>query len=291
MKKLVLFIVLMSSLISFGQEYQIEIRLVDEAIGYPTGDPIPGYDAVSNDDGLNDIFQAYQATAYYPAYGQTYIPQWENRTHFVLCDGCDINAFEQALIDYSTVVENTIQCQPYTVNALYVELITLNNGTNTGNTTPDGVVITDNDDLNGIFEDFDVLYYEPGFPSSTDPNLQRTYVAACDCDASQLKPVLELETETIDNVFGPLNYVVLDIEDTKKLDFSFYPNPVDDTIVINSSEDIASFELVNILGQSIFKVASEEELNLHIYSLTAGNYFLRVITNTGATDTFRLLKK
>ena len=123
--------------------------MVDENIGYPTGDPIPGYDAVSSDPGLNDIFEAYQATAYYPGYN--YIPQWDNRTHFILCDGCDINAFEQALIDYSSVVENTIQCQPYTMNALYVKLITLNNGTNTGNTTPDGVVITDNDDLNRIY--------------------------------------------------------------------------------------------------------------------------------------------
>jgi hypothetical protein len=99
------------------------------------------------------------------------------------------------------VVEITIQCQPYNINTLYVELITLNNGTNTRNTTPDGVVITDNDDLKIIFEDFDVLYNEPGFPSSTNPNLQRTYVAACDCDASQLKPVLALEA--IENVEGP----------------------------------------------------------------------------------------
>jgi hypothetical protein len=277
----------MSGLISFGQEYQIEIRLVDENIGYPTGDPIPGYDAVSSDPGLNDIFEAYQATAYYPGYN--YIPQWDNRTHFILCDGCDINAFEQALIDYSSVVENTIQCQPYTMNALYVKLITLNNGTNTGNTTPDGVVITDNDDLNRIFEDFQVLYYEQSFPSI--PSLARVFTTACDCNASELKLTLELETETIELVDGPLGYAILDVEENQKLDFSFYPNPVDDTIIINSSEDIASFELVSLLGQSMFKVATEEQLNFHISLISQGNYFLKVVTSNGATDTFRLLKK
>jgi hypothetical protein len=287
MKKIIFFIVLMSGLLSFGQEYQIEIRLVDENIGYPTGDPIPGYDAVSNDSGLNDIFETYQATAYYPGYN--YIPQWDNRTHFILCDGCDINAFEQALTDYSSVVENTIQCEPYRMNALYVKLITLNNGTNTGTTTPDGVVITDNAELNVIFEDFGVLYYEQSFPSI--PSLERVFTTACDCNASELKLILELETDTIELVDGPLGYAILDVEENQKLDFSFYPNPFDDTIIINSSEDIASFELVNMLGQSMFKVATEEQLNFHTSSVSQGNYFLRVITTSGATDTFRLVKK
>ena len=66
---------------------------------------------------------------------------------------------------------------------------------------------------------------------------------------------------------------------------------MDDTIVINSSEEIASFELINLLGQSLFKVNTEEKLNFHISSVSVGNYFLKVISNSGTTDTFRLLKK
>jgi hypothetical protein len=55
--------------------------------------------------------------------------------------------------------------------------------------------------------------------------------------------------------------------------------------------DIQSFEQVNILGQSMFKVASKEPLNFNISSLRAGDYFLKVNTTIGATDTFRLLKE
>jgi hypothetical protein len=97
------------------------------------------------------------------------------------------------------------------MNALYARLITLDNGINTGNTTPDGAVIKDNDDLNVIFEDFDVLYYERAFSTIQNPDLQRVYVASCDCDAGQLKLVLELETETIELVDGPLGYDILDL--------------------------------------------------------------------------------
>jgi hypothetical protein len=96
-----------------------------------------------------------------------------------------------------------------------------------------------------------------------------------------------LQKKVFNNLFLSLNKIVRD----ERLDFSFYPNPVDDTIIINSSEDIASFELVSLLGQSMFKVATEEQLNFHISLVSQGNYFLKVVTSNGATDTFRLLKK
>ncbi|GHC58060.1 T9SS type A sorting domain-containing protein [Ulvibacter litoralis] len=288
MKKYIFLAVVLSNFLLFGQQYQIELRLVDATVGYPIGNPIPGYTPESNDSGLNDIFAAFDASVYYPGY--SYIPEWYDRTHFILCDGCDINAFEQALMNYSSVIENTIQCAPHTMNALYVKLITLDNGTNTGTTTSSGAVITDNDDLNIIFEDFDVLYFEPAFPSG-GTQFERTYIAACDCNASELKPLLELETETIELVEGPLGYAILANEEFEALDFQFYPNPVEDKLIINSTEDITSFEVLNLLGRTLFKVSTEEKLNAMISSLSSGPYFLKVTANRGVSETFKLLKK
>ena len=166
MKKLVFFAIMLVQFVVMAQVYQLEIRLVDANVGYPTGDWSNGYPATSNDSGLNTIFTTYNATGYIPGGGQTYIPQYIDRTHFVKCDGCDINAFEQDLVNYSAVVENINHCEVDTVNALYTVLVNLNNGTNTGMTTPDGIVITNNAALNLIFEDFKVMYYEIAFPGT-----------------------------------------------------------------------------------------------------------------------------
>ena len=291
MKKLVFLAIMLIQFVLPAQNYQLEIRLVDANVGYPTGDWSNNYPATSNDSGLNSIFTTYNAISYIPGNGQTYITQYIDRTHFVQCTGCDVNAFEQALINYSAVVENINHCELNTVNALYVLLISLDNGTNTGTTTSEGIVITDNAELNIIFEDFKVMYYEQAFPSSQNQTLLRVYTAACDCDARLLKPVLELETETIEDVEGPLGIVFLANEDFENLDFEFYPNPVGDNIIINSKEDIESFELFNLLGQSMFKADTEEQLKSDILLLSSGNYLLKVITKSGATETFRLLKK
>ena len=79
-----------------------------------------------------------------------------------------------------------------------------------------------------------------------------------------MKAVLELEIETISGVEGPLGLAVLANEEFEHLDFQFYPNPVGDNIIINSSEEIESFELINLLGQSMFKADTEEQLKSQI---------------------------
>jgi hypothetical protein len=285
MTNLLLLVTFLSAFALFGQEYQIEIRLVDENIGRPGSNSGQNYPAESNDVGLNNIFSAFNATHYYP--GHNYIEQWRDRTHFVICEGCDINAFEQALIDYSSVVENTIQCPPGTQNALYVRLISLDNGTNTGNTTPEGIVITDNEDLNLIFVNYSVMYYESSFgPPNPFPRL---FTAACDCNASELLPILEAETETIESV-TQLGYVILDVSDNEKLDFEMFPNPVDDVVSIQTTEDIKSFEIFNMLGQTMGKVTSIAALNTTIPVLKAGIYFLRINTFEGVTGVYRFIK-
>lgn len=289
MKKITLLIILFGSIAAFSQEYQIQLRLVDAEVGYPTGDPLDNYPAISNDNGLNAILNTYGADHYYPGYNP--VPDWEFRTHFVTCVGCDINQLEQALDNYSSVIEHTVQNEPGLIaNSLYVKLVDLNNGNNTGNTTPEGIVITNNAVLNAIFVDYTVLYFEQAFPNFQDPELRKIFQLGCDCSAADLKPILDAET-TIIEYTERQGYAILGTEDLKDMDFKIYPNPVGDKVVIDSSEKITSYEIYNTLGQSIFKATSEENLNAFLPSLSSGMYLFNLVTESGKRQNLRFLKK
>lgn len=289
MKKITLIFILFYNLTLFGQEYEIQIRLVDGEIGYPIGGNY--YEPISNDAGLNNIFDTYGATAYISSPGSNGVPEWSDRTHHVQCNGCDINQFEQALDNYNAVVERADQTEPGTQsNGLFILLLDLDNGNTTGNTTPEGIVITNNNVLNSIFVDYTVLHFEQAYPSSQNPDVLRAFFLGCDCMAVDLKPILEAETGIIEAA-EQMDYVVLDIADVESLDFQFYPNPVEDNIVINSSEKIGSYEIINLFGQSIFKGASSESINEYLPSISVGTYLLKVMTDSGKQQTLRFIKK
>ncbi len=267
----------------FSQEYQIQLRLVDSQVGYPTGDPIDDdYSAVSNDEGLNAIFQNYSATHYYP--GDDFIPEWQNRTHFVLCDGCDINQFEQDLLNYDAVIAGTFQSEPYLMaNNLYVKLLDANNGNPTGDTTSEGNVITTNAAMNTLFETHNVVYFENSYAETY-------YHLGCNCIATDLYNELNSLADVIENV-DFAGYVVLNTPSYEALDFKLYPNPVGDNISINSSEKINSYEIISPLGQSLIKGNSEAGINEYLPSLSTGTYFLKVNTDAGKTQILRFIKK
>ncbi len=192
--------------------------------------------------------------------------------------------------NYSSVIEHTVQNEPgYIANALYVKLVDLENGYNTGDTNPEGIVITNNTTLNTIFVDYNVLYFEQAFPNM-NPELQKVFQLGCDCKAVDLGPILEDETDIVENTERQ-GYAILGIESLDKLDFQFYPNPVEDNIVINSSEKIVSYEIITAIGQSIFKGNSSDNINQYLPSLPTGTYLLRVMTDSGKQQTFRFIKK
>lgn len=283
MKKITLLAFLLCNLIMLGQEYQIQIRLVDSEVGRPTGNPIDDdYEAVSDDPGLNAIFQNYNATHYYPGYD--FDPEWENRTHFVLCDGCDVNQFEQDLLDYNTVIAGTFQSEPgLTANNLYVKLLDANNGNPTGEITPNGNIITTNAAINALFETYNVVFYEYFFG-------EVHYTLGCNCQAADLLNELTALTDVVD-YSERVGYAILDTPTYNKQILTLSPNPVENNMIINSSEKINSYEIVNTLGQSIFKGNSSENINEFLPSLAQGTYLLNVITGSGKQETLRFIKK
>ncbi|REC46280.1 T9SS type A sorting domain-containing protein [Chryseobacterium pennipullorum] len=69
---------------------------------------------------------------------------------------------------------------------------------------------------------------------------------------------------------------------------SVYPNPTQDYFLVKSKDDVLTLELTNNLGQNIFK--SEKTTKLEVYSIPAGNYFLKVKT-AKEEKTFKVIKK
>ena len=74
-------------------------------------------------------------------------------------------------------------------------------------------------------------------------------------------------------------------------DFSFYPNPAGDKLTVNSSSEIESIEIHNILGQQVLKQKIEAlSASIDLANLSAGNYILFASVN-GEKGSFKLIKQ
>ena len=292
MKKILLIGLVLVTFQIKAQQQQIQILLVDAEVGYPIGQPDvpPYYEAVSNDPGLNAIFQMHNATHYYPGY-ETCVEFWQGRVHYVLCEGCDVNQFESDLQNYSAAIEKTYQTEPYsTANTMYVKLWDGENGNPTGNTTPEGIIITTNSEINEIFIDHTVLCFERAFPTTTNPELMKVYNLECDCYAEDLGPALEALVDVVEYTERK-GFVILETSDFSKLDFTIVPNPTNNTIKVQTSESIELYTLMDILGNHLLETPTLEALNELLPTLASGTYFLQVRTTDHRSSIYKLLKK
>jgi hypothetical protein len=83
---------------------------------------------------------------------------------------------------------------------------------------------------------------------------------------------------------------LLIVEDFDKNNFSFYPNPANEFINLESSNTIESVEIYSILGQKmIMKTIKATNSNLNISHLPSGNYILKIFSNH-TVNAFKLKK-
>ncbi|MDI1234430.1 MAG: T9SS type A sorting domain-containing protein [bacterium] len=77
----------------------------------------------------------------------------------------------------------------------------------------------------------------------------------------------------------------LNIKTLKKADFSLFPNPAKENLVINSnSANSGQFTIVNLLGETILSGAFENGKPIDTSSLTTGIYCVNVIDGTSVTS-------
>jgi len=78
--------------------------------------------------------------------------------------------------------------------------------------------------------------------------------------------------------------------DTQNL-FTYYPNPVSNTLTLNAQRNIQSVSVMNMLGQEVLR-ATPNTLNsvLDMSNLTSGSYFVNVMVE-GVSETVRIVKQ
>lgn len=79
--------------------------------------------------------------------------------------------------------------------------------------------------------------------------------------------------------------------DLAAVDFSYYPNPVKESLNMRADEEITDVKVFNILGQEVKSFApSKLEANVDLTSLVAGTYFVKATVND-KIGSFKVVKE
>lgn len=73
---------------------------------------------------------------------------------------------------------------------------------------------------------------------------------------------------------------------------TYYPNPVNDVLTVNSDKEISNISIYTILGQEVIRKSYTNEVNvtINLQSLSAGTYFGKALIE-GKIQTFKIIKK
>ena len=73
--------------------------------------------------------------------------------------------------------------------------------------------------------------------------------------------------------------------------FTYYPNPVKNTLSLNAQKSIETITVYNMLGQEMFRTAPNSiSSELDMSNLSTGTYFVKV-TIESVTKTIRVIKQ
>ncbi|NND88983.1 MAG: T9SS type A sorting domain-containing protein [Flavobacteriaceae bacterium] len=85
---------------------------------------------------------------------------------------------------------------------------------------------------------------------------------------------------------------VLSVPTNNSIETVIYPNPMNNGINLQASENILHVEIIGLMGQQVFKVEVGKSASfIDITDLTAGLYFLKMNFSNNRTKTIKILKK
>lgn len=287
MKKILLLLLVTN--FCFSQD-AIEIRLVSANVGgVDTYSNFPSY-VQSTDAAMNTILQNNNVSNYEYKEGHP-IAIYNQRIIQIVGNP---NNYANLLIDllaYNTVVESAQYTNLYGgfSDAAYSKLVDLNIGVPTG-VNSNNIITTNDTGLNQIFINHNVLFYQQILPSSTNPEILKTYAIACNCNAQLLRNDLENYNSVIDYTYEfPANYL-LSTEYFNKKDIQIYPNPFEDTITIDTYLTIKNYSVFDLIGKKIIETESKDELNTELAKLNLGTYLLQLQSEDNNIVTKKIIK-
>lgn len=80
------------------------------------------------------------------------------------------------------------------------------------------------------------------------------------------------------------------IDDQKFNDFTYYPNPTEDKVYIDSKTNVSQISVFNILGQQVINSTEKGIKEVDMSALTQGTYMFKVIFEDGSIENFKILK-
>jgi hypothetical protein len=88
-----------------------------------------------------------------------------------------------------------------------------------------------------------------------------------------------------------VDFIVGTSEQAEKIEFSIYPNPVNDLLNIASGEEMTQVEIFNQLGQRVYsQVVKDTRFTMNTTGFNSGVYFVRITTEKG-TATEKIMVK
>ncbi len=293
MKKL-LFLLFFSNLgVAKSTLDAIEIRLVNGEIGKPENNGTFYSPVQSNDAGLNAILQNYNISYYgqhinhiYPPYHDRYIEIW--------CQNCLADQLNQLRIDlgaYSSVIERVRSYEPHGAfnDCLYSQIATASLGVPVG--INNGIIVTNDDGLNQIFQNYNVFYYAQYAPYSTNESLLRTYGIACNCNSDLLKTALDNYTSVISYTEIVTGSYLLKNPSFDESGTIVYPNPFSDHFSIDTKKTVMQYSISDISGKVLVTSNLKQEIDIQSEKLSTGTYLLELQFDHNQKSIYKLVKK
>jgi len=288
MKHLYSILIFLISFLSFAQSGGVQLVLVDSAVGAMIYEGCAECSDESNDEGLNAIFLTHNVNWYQNAYAYSGSLGMSGKIHMAACNGCDVNQFLEDLNNYDSVIRIASLSNSddsYFNHGLNLKLIDDNIGIPTGDTN--GIITTNNSDLNQIFIDYNVSLYELVYVGSS----YERYELFCDCDATQLKQ----ELDNLSSVVLSSNYLdmifLLSTNEYALNETKIHPNPFTDKVTVDTNAQISQLVVYDVLGKEIFNSNSVAALEDFSSSLSSGIYVIKLFDSENRSITRKLIKQ
>ena len=84
----------------------------------------------------------------------------------------------------------------------------------------------------------------------------------------------------------------LGVSENTLVNITMYPNPATSVVVFQASQEIASIQVLNLLGQRVSSVTVNDTTStINVSGLKAGSYFANVLFSNGNTKNLKFIKK
>jgi len=283
-------IVLGFSWFSYGQFHQFQLVLVNSTIGSEVYAGCYGCGYESNDEGLNAIFENHNVVHYEKRYlyGGTSLENFYGAVHVGTCNNCNIDLLVTDLNEYDSVIRiasSHTDEDNFFNHGLRLELADSMFGIPTGEVN--GIITTNNADLNQVFVDYNVVYYDLIAPGGIN---DEAFELLCECNAESLKQELDTLTEVVSSTGLMTMYGLLSVNEVAHLNLEVYPNPFKNKLKLDVNKPIDQIILYDILGKSVYESSSISHFEDFSSTLKSGVYLLKLLTDEGETLTKKLIK-